>query len=74
MDSDDDIIRFKVIDTLMSMPGTSPWLTIVDVLNGVVELSGSVEDETTLDPSRVAIEHIAHVVEVKDRRSIPQPY
>lgn len=74
MDSDDDIIRFKVIDTLMGMPGTSPWLTIVDVLNGVVELSGSVEDETTLDPSRVAIEHIAHVVEVKDRRSIPQPY
>src|SRR6185312_3697543 len=73
-DNDDDIIRFKVIDTLMGMPGTSPWLTIVDVLNGVVELSGSVEDETTLDPSRVAIEHIAHVVEVKDRRSIPQPY
>jgi hypothetical protein len=40
----------------------------------VVELSGAVEDETTLDPSRVAIEHIAHVVEVKDHRSIPQPY
>jgi CBS domain-containing protein len=74
MDGDDDIIRFKVIDTLMGMRGTSPWLTIVDVSNGVVELSGSVEDETTLDPSRVAIEHIAHVVEVRDHRSIPQPY
>ena len=74
MDSDDDIIRFKVMDTLMGMPGTSPWLTIVDVSNRVVELSGEVEDETTLEPSRVAIEHITHVVEVKDRRSIPQPY
>jgi CBS domain-containing protein len=73
-DSDDNIIRFKVIETLMDMPGTSPWLTTIDVLNGVVEVSGTVEDETTLEPSRVAIEHIAHVVEVKDRRSIPQPY
>ena len=74
MDNDDDIIRFKVMDTLMGMPGTSPWLTTVDVLNRVVELSGEVQDETTLGPSRVAIEHIPHVVEVKDHRSIPQPY
>jgi CBS domain-containing protein len=74
MDSDDDIIRFKVIEKLMDMPGTSPWLTTVNVLNRIVELRGAVEDETTLEPSRVAIERIANVVEVKDHRSILQPY
>jgi CBS domain-containing protein len=73
-DSDDDIIRFKVIDTLMGMPGTSPWLTRVDVSNGVVALSGTIQDESTKEPSRVAIEHIAHVVAVEDHRNILQPY
>jgi CBS domain-containing protein len=73
-DNDDDIIRFKVIDTLMGMPGTSPWLTIVKVSNGVVTLSGTVQDETTKEPSRVAIEHIAHVIAVEDHRGILQPY
>jgi CBS domain-containing protein len=73
-DSDDDIIRFKVIETLIDMPGTHPCLTTVDISNGVVELNGSVEDEMALDASYVAVEHIAHIVELKDHRSVLQPY
>jgi predicted transcriptional regulator len=73
-DSDDDIVRFKVIETLIDMPGTHPWLTTVDISNGVVELNGSVEDEMALDASYVAVEHIAHIVELKDHRSVLQPY
>ena len=73
-DRDDDIIRFKVIEKLMDMPGTSPWLTTVSVSDGIVELRGAVEDEATLEPSRVAIERLANVVEVKDLRTILQPY
>lgn len=72
--SDDDIIRFKVIETLMDLPGTSPWLTKVEISNGVVKLSGTVEDENVLEPSREAIRHIAHVVEVEDHRGILQAY
>jgi CBS domain-containing protein len=74
MDSDDDIIRFKVIEALMDIRGTSPWLSTVNVSNRIVELSGVVEDETALEPSRAAIANIAHVVEVKDHRSVVQSY
>jgi CBS-domain-containing membrane protein len=74
MDSDDDIIRFKVIETLMDIRGTSPWLTTVDVLSGVVELNGTCEDETKLEPSHAAIKHIAHVIEVNDHRVVVQAY
>lgn len=72
--SDDDMIRYRVIERLMSMPGTSPWATTVTVSNGIVELDGSVEEEATREPSRVAVEHISYVVEVKDHRNILQPY
>lgn len=71
---DDDMIRYQVIETLLSMPGTSPWATTVTVSKGIVELDGSVEEEAIRDPSRIAIETIPDVVEVRDRRSIMQPY
>jgi CBS domain-containing protein len=70
---DDDMIRYQVIDTLFSIPGTSPWATTVSVKDGIVELNGSIEEETVRDPSRIAIEAIPHVVEVKDRRAILVP-
>ncbi|MBS9716749.1 CBS domain-containing protein [Pseudohalocynthiibacter aestuariivivens] len=72
--ADDDIIRFKVIDTLLSIPGTSPWLTDVEVKEGVVTLTGTAEDETSVEPSRQAVNEIEHVKQVKDRRIILQPY
>ncbi len=71
---DDDMIRYHVIETLLSIPGTSPWATTVTVANGVVELTGSVEQEVTRDPSRIAVEAIPNVIEVKDHRSVTQPY
>jgi len=74
MSGDDDIIRFKVIEVIMSISGTSPWLTTVSVSNGVVELSGTVQDEAAHEPSRIAVENIPNVVGVKDKRSIQQPY
>ena len=74
MSGDDDIIRFKVIETLMSISGTSPWLTAISVSNGVVELSGTVLDKDAQEPSRTAIENITSVVEVKDKRSVLQPF
>lgn len=70
---DDDMIRYQVIDTLFSIHGTSPWATTVTVTDGVVELSGSVEDETVREPSRIAVEAIPNVVEVRDHRAIPVP-
>jgi CBS domain-containing protein len=74
MSGDDDIIRFKVIETLMSIPGTSPWLSAISVSNGVVELTGTVQDENAWEPSRIAIENIPNVVKVNDRRAILQPF
>ncbi len=72
--SDDDEIRIKVIEKLESIPGTSPWLTTVIVAKGIVNLYGTVEDETARDPSRMAVEKIPHVVEVKDHRAVLQAY
>lgn len=74
LDSDDDIIRFKVVETLLDIPGTSPWLGSVAVSDGVVELRGVLEDETKRDPSRIAIESLPHVVTVRDLRTTLQPY
>jgi CBS domain-containing protein len=71
---DDDMIRYQVVETLLSIPGTSPWATTVTVTHGIVELTGSVENEVIRDPSRIAIEAIPNVVEVRDHRSILQPY
>jgi len=72
--SDDEEIRIKVIEVLKNTPGTSPWLTTVIVSNGIVNLYGTVEEEGKRDPSRIAIEKIQHVVEVRDHRSVLQPY
>lgn len=71
---DDDEIRFKAIETLEDMPGTSPWLTTVIVSDGIVSLFGTVEDDAAYVPSRAAIEHIPCVVEVQDHRAVLQPY
>jgi CBS domain-containing protein len=72
--SDDDELRFKILETLENMRGTSPWLTTVIVSDGVVFLYGTVEDEAMRDPSRIAIEKIPYVVDVQDHRGILQPY
>ena len=72
--SDDDELRVKVVETLENIPGTSPWLTTVIVSNGVVDLYGTVEDAAARDPSRIAIEKTPHVVNVRDHRSVLQPY
>ena len=74
MSSDDDIIRFRVIETLMSISGPSPWLGAIGVSNGVVELTGTVLDKDAQEPSRIAVENITSVVEVKDKRNILQPF
>lgn len=71
---DDDIVRFKVIETLLGLRGASGWLTDVTVTKGVVNLSGFLEDETVRDPSRRVIEALPCVVSVNDRRAILQPY
>ena len=63
-----------MIETLENIPGTSPWLTTVIVSNGVVNLYGTVEEEAAREPSRIAIEKTPFVVEVRDRRSVLQPY
>jgi CBS domain-containing protein len=70
---DDDMIRYQVIDTLLSINGTSPWATTVTVKGGIVELSGYVENEEVRDPSRIAVEAIPNVAEVRDHRAILVP-
>lgn len=72
--SDDDEIRLKVIETLENMPGTSPWLTTVIVSDGVVDLYGTVEDESKRAPSRNAVKKVQYVVKVRDHRNVLQPY
>ena len=72
--SDDIEIRAKVIETIECMPGTRPWGTTVIVTNGVVDLYGGIEDETKLNPSRIAVENIPNVIKVRDHRAILQPY
>src|SRR5512143_4031460 len=49
---DDDMIRYQIMETLLSIPGTSPWATTVTVSNGIVELNGSIEVEAVRGPSR----------------------
>jgi CBS domain-containing protein len=71
---DDDVLRYRVIETLMGIRGASAWLTRVSVSKGVVELSGTVEDETVREPSRRTIEALPCIAAVNDRRCIMQPY
>lgn len=72
MSNDDDIIRARVIEALIAIPGASAWLTEVDVGQGVVTLSGMVQDEAVLDSSRKLVAEIPHVTAVKDHRAVPQ--
>jgi CBS domain-containing protein len=74
MSDDDDIIRFKVIETLTGMSKTKPWQMTVTVSKGVVELGGRVDDESIRESSRVKIEKLPHVVKVVDRRASVQPH
>ncbi len=74
MSGDDDIIRFKVIETLMNVSGINPHLIAVVVSKGVVELSGNIHDEAVREPSCIAVENLPHVVKVIDKRSSLQPY
>lgn len=71
---DEDIIRYRVVETLMEIRGASAWLTTVEVNAGVVCLRGTVEDEAALEPSRKAVEATPCVREVKDFRILLQPY
>lgn len=71
---DDDMIRYQAIEMLLGMPGTSPWATTITVKDGIIELDGTVEVEKMREPSRIAIEAIPDVVEVRDRRAVIQPY
>ncbi len=74
LSSDDDVIRQHVVEALESIPGTSPWLTTVIALKGVVSLYGTVEDEAALDTSRAAVEKIPYVARVEDHRAVLQPF
>ena len=71
---DEDIIRYRVVETLMNVRGASAWLTTVEVANGVVTLRGTVENEAALEPSRRAVEQTPCVCEVLDFRTLLQPY
>lgn len=71
---DDDVIRYKVIETLADIMGGGVLGITVKVSKGVVELSGTVLDETKHGPSRLAVERISHVVQVEDNRVILQSY
>ena len=51
---------------------TIAWLTEVDVDQGVVTLSGMVQDEAVLDSSRKVVADIPYVTAVKDHRAVPQ--
>jgi len=74
------VSRSDIVRALAARPEGSPGPVSSDddmtvtVSNGIVELDGSVEEEATREPSRVAVEHISYVVEVKDHRNILQPY
>ena len=68
--SDDDVIRLKVIETLMDMLGGGVSHIDVTVSQGVVELQGTVLDEAKHGPSRQAVERIPHVLRVDDQRVV----
>lgn len=67
LSDDDDIIRFKVIETMTKISRTNSWL--VTVSNGIVELDGCIDDEVIRQSSYIAIKNVPHVVDVIDRRS-----
>lgn len=69
MSDDDDILRFKIIEVLMEIPGINPWHMTVTVSKGVVEVCGRVDDEAVRESSRVAIETLPYVRGVIDKRS-----
>lgn len=72
MTNDDDIIRARVIEAIIAIPGARAWLTEVDVDQGVVTLTGTVHDEAALDSSRKIVAEIPFVVSVQDHRTVPQ--
>jgi CBS domain-containing protein len=74
MSGDDDVIRYKVIETLVDILGAGVLHITVTVSKGVVELQGTVVDGARHRPSRLAVERVPHVVRVVDHRVDLQPY
>ncbi|WP_226699981.1 CBS domain-containing protein [Qipengyuania gaetbuli] len=74
MTNDDDIIRARVIEKLLTIKGASAWLTDVAVSGGVVTLTGTVQDEDALLPSRTAVAAIPFVKSVDDHRAVTQAF
>lgn len=74
MTNDDDIIRARVIEKLLTIKGASAWLTDVAVSEGVVTLTGTVQDEDALLPSREAVAAIPFVKAVDDHRAVTQAF
>lgn len=72
MTNDDDIIRARVIERLITIRGASAWLTEVSVSDGVVSLTGTVQKEEVLQTSRDAVAAIPFVKSVEDHRAVPQ--
>ena len=74
MSDDDDIIRFKEIEVMMSVPDTTLRLTTVSVSNGVVELSGTIQIEVAYRRSRMTVNSPPNAIEAKNKRSALLPY
>jgi CBS domain-containing protein len=71
---DDDVLRYRVIETLLGFKGASAWLTEVSVSRGVVDLTGTIEEEAARTPSRIAVAQLPCVKEVRDRRNWVESY
>lgn len=76
LSDDDDVIRYKVVETLLEISNVSALLTTVNVSNGVVRLEGVVQDwnDDARRSSRRAIEKIPGVVAIDDHRSLLNPF
>lgn len=72
MTNEDDIIRARVVEALVATPGASAWLTDVMVDDGIVRLSGMVQDEDALAISQEMISRIPFVRKVEDHRAVTQ--
>lgn len=68
--ADDASIRAEIERVLGEQPWASTGTTNVTVSNGVVEFWGTVGSEAERDASRVAIEGIAGVTRIEDRRAV----
>lgn len=70
INADDATIRSDVESALRGQPWASVGTTNVTVADGVVEFWGTIGSDSERDASRVAIEDIAGVAKVEDRRVV----